>query len=105
MKKQFIGVILLMMGMDNLWNLKDSGIPMAQYESGQWAAFIVSIIMVVLGLYLGVVGWLEFRKTMEQRDREKKEAEGMLGSDAAAGDAKAETGIGNKENDTDKYLN
>ena len=42
---------------------------------------------------------------MEQRDREKKEAEGMLGSDAAAGDAKAETGTGNKENDTDKYLN
>ncbi|MBR5064956.1 MAG: hypothetical protein IKX09_01755 [Oscillospiraceae bacterium] len=102
MRKQFIGVILLMMGMDNLWNMKDSGIPLSQYESGQWAAFIVSIIMVILGLYLGVVGWLEFRKTMEQRDREKKEAEAMIKAGHSAEDEKAEA----KKNDVgiDKYL-
>ncbi|MBR2740658.1 MAG: hypothetical protein IKD87_08325 [Oscillospiraceae bacterium] len=102
MRKQFIGVILLMMGMDNLWNLKDSGIPLSQYETGQWAAFIVSIIMVVLGLYLGIVGWLEFRKTMEQREKEKKEAEGMLSAQNGAEDAKTETE--KKDSDTDKYL-
>ncbi|MBQ1358266.1 MAG: hypothetical protein IIY63_03515 [Oscillospiraceae bacterium] len=102
MRKQFIGVILLMMGMDNLWNLKDSGIPLSQYETGQWAAFIVSIIMVVLGLYLGIVGWLEFRKTMEQREQEKKEAEGMLSAQNGAEDAKTETE--KKDSDTDKYL-
>ena len=102
MRKQFIGVILLMMGMDNLWNMKDSGIPLSQYESGQWAAFIVSIIMVILGLYLGVVGWLEFRRTMEQRDREKKEAEAMVEAGQRAEDEKSET----EKNDvsTDKYL-
>ena len=102
MRKQFIGVILLMMGMDNLWNLKDSGIPLSQYETGQWAAFVVSIIMVVLGLYLGIVGWLEFRKTMEQREKEKKEAEEMLGAKKETADAEPETG--NKDSDTDKYL-
>jgi hypothetical protein len=102
MRKQFIGVILLMMGMDNLWNMKDSGIPLSQYESGQWAAFIVSIIMVILGLYLGVVGWLEFRKTMEQRDREKKEAEAMVEAGHRTEDERPETD--KNDGSTDKYL-
>ena len=102
MRKQFIGVILLMMGMDNLWNMKDSGIPLSQYEAGQWAAFIVSILLVVLGLYFGIVGWLEFRKTMEQRDREKKEAEAMTAAEHSSEDAKSVT----EQNDisADKYL-
>lgn len=101
MRKQFIGVILLMMGMDNLWNLKDSGIPLSQYEPGQWAALIVSVILVVLGLYMGIVGWLEFRKTMEQRDKEKKEAEAMAGTGIDAEEAKPET---EKNSSTDRYL-
>lgn len=75
MRKQFIGVILLMMGMDNLYNLKDSGVALADFTSGQWAALIVSIIMVGLGLYLGIVGWLEWRKVMQEREKEKKAAE------------------------------
>ncbi len=75
MRKQFIGVILLMMGMDNLYNLKDSGVALADFTSGQWAALIVSIVMVALGLYLGIVGWLEWRKVMEEREKEKKAAE------------------------------
>ena len=75
MRKQFIGVILLMMGMDNLYNLKDSGTALADFTSGQWAALIVSIIMVALGLYLGIVGWLEWRKVMDEREKETKEAE------------------------------
>ena len=72
MRKQFIGVILLMMGMDNLYNLKDSGTAIADFSSGQWAALIVSIIMVGLGLYISIIGWLEWRKVMAERDKEKE---------------------------------
>ena len=75
MRKQFIGVVLLMMGMDNLYNLKDSGVALADFSTGQWAALVVSIIMVGLGLYLSIVGWLEWRKVMAEREKEKKEAE------------------------------
>lgn len=110
MRKQFIGVILLMMGMDNLYNLKDSGVPLAQFESGQWAALVVSIVMVGLGLYLSIVGWLEFRKTMEEREREKKEAQENFDLNALSENVEPDAGsvegtdTEEEEGSTDKYL-
>ena len=75
MRKQIVGVVLLMFGLDYaemLWKY-EGGI--AAFGTAQWAVAVVSTIMLILGLYLSIVGWKEFNKVLDKREQEKKEAE------------------------------
>ncbi|MBP0968570.1 MAG: hypothetical protein J5744_00320 [Oscillospiraceae bacterium] len=74
MRKQLIGVVLLMFGMDYagmLWNFEGG---VAAFGAAQWALLAVTAVMLGLGLYLSLVGWKEFNKVLDEREKEKKQA-------------------------------
>jgi len=89
MRKQIIGVLFLMFGLDYVRMLRAYEGGVAAFGAGQWVLAVVSAVMIILGLYLSIVGWREFNKVLDEREKEKKEAENKFKLEAFSEDRKS----------------